>query len=278
LRGNTMVPFGLDVCKTNKCFVTYEPGHYGSPESLMAVTFAENRSKARAAAFKKHGWETDDSFIEFCGRYRTVRDSLSDTFVFSHDSVVISENAYKLLASTAIRIIRDDGKIILLSKPSGSVVTFGKMSNDETVCALNELVSAGLVEGDHVERGGGMFAYKVTKAGHQHRMAMISKERPLSREDVEAMVCPLEDNKRNSVTLEDVKAAAVLEDCPFPVSWNNMIVRILSGSAWWRPHACGYTERKERAGLFEFQEAINYSGHCGPEKNIIYQFVERQEG
>ena len=53
------------------------------------------------------------------------------------------------------------------------------------------------------------------------------------------------------------------------------LVRIYSGEwkAWWRKNSSGYTYNKEEAGLYSLSEALDNSGHCGPEKKISYFFV-----
>jgi hypothetical protein len=49
-------------------------------------------------------------------------------------------------------------------------------------------------------------------------------------------------------------------------------VRIWSGdrSAWWRPHARGYTCDPRQAGLYDFEDAYQSLSHCGPEKRIAF--------
>lgn len=39
---------------------------------------------------------------------------------------------------------------------------------------------------------------------------------------------------------------------------------------YWRKDACGYTDTNETAGEYTLLEALNVSGHCGPEKRIKY--------
>jgi hypothetical protein len=53
-------------------------------------------------------------------------------------------------------------------------------------------------------------------------------------------------------------------------------VRIWSAEhrAWWRPEFCGYTVHVEAAGIYEFEDAYDATGHCGPEKQIRFEVVE----
>lgn len=54
------------------------------------------------------------------------------------------------------------------------------------------------------------------------------------------------------------------------------LVRIYSGQwgAYWRPDRSGYTGFAE-SGVYTFADAFDASGHCGPEKRIIYEFLPK---
>lgn len=43
--------------------------------------------------------------------------------------------------------------------------------------------------------------------------------------------------------------------------------------AYWRPNGNGYTSHRNEAGEYTLSEAWKASGHCGPEKQIFYHFV-----
>jgi hypothetical protein len=43
--------------------------------------------------------------------------------------------------------------------------------------------------------------------------------------------------------------------------------------AWWGPGAGGYTTDRRKAGVYTFLQALKTSGHAGPEKMIMYDFV-----
>ena len=49
-----------------------------------------------------------------------------------------------------------------------------------------------------------------------------------------------------------------------------MRVRIWSNEhrAYWRPNGCGYTTEPEMAGMFDAEDAVERTRHCGPEKQI----------
>lgn len=54
------------------------------------------------------------------------------------------------------------------------------------------------------------------------------------------------------------------------------LVLIYSKEWWsyWRPNSGGYTKCACSAGVYSFEEALNASGHCGPEKQICYEFLQ----
>ena len=47
--------------------------------------------------------------------------------------------------------------------------------------------------------------------------------------------------------------------------------------AWWRPGNCGYTLLRDEAGVYTFLQALRLTQHCGPEKDIRYDFVQPAE-
>lgn len=58
-------------------------------------------------------------------------------------------------------------------------------------------------------------------------------------------------------------------------NWVNKLVYIYSNEhfAFWRANAQGYTNSKEQAGVYTFEEAWAATNHCGPEKRIAYHLV-----
>ncbi|MEE5046270.1 hypothetical protein V2J81_23210 [Pseudomonas alliivorans] len=56
-------------------------------------------------------------------------------------------------------------------------------------------------------------------------------------------------------------------------------VRIWSGEwqCYWRANGCGYTTVKSEAGIYTFDDAVKYSGHCSHEKQIAYLFLPETE-
>jgi len=43
--------------------------------------------------------------------------------------------------------------------------------------------------------------------------------------------------------------------------------------AYWRPGCAGYTTRLNEAGTYTLSDAFDSSSHCGPEKQIYYDFI-----
>ena len=56
------------------------------------------------------------------------------------------------------------------------------------------------------------------------------------------------------------------------------LVRIIGEGWFWKRNRRGYTDRKENAGIYTFEDALNASAHCGPEKRIVYEFLQLGEG
>ena len=50
-------------------------------------------------------------------------------------------------------------------------------------------------------------------------------------------------------------------------------VHIISNHGIWRKGAMGYTNNFAEAGVYTLEEAYDYSGHCGPEKRVVYTDV-----
>lgn len=55
------------------------------------------------------------------------------------------------------------------------------------------------------------------------------------------------------------------------------LVRIWSDEwdCYWRPNRAGYTIDVAQAGVYRLDDAIAASGHCGPEKKIVYEFLPK---
>lgn len=56
------------------------------------------------------------------------------------------------------------------------------------------------------------------------------------------------------------------------------LVRIWSGEwrLYWRPNGAGYTPDSGEAGVYTLADAIQRTRHCGPEKHIVYRFIEKE--
>lgn len=51
-------------------------------------------------------------------------------------------------------------------------------------------------------------------------------------------------------------------------------VRIIGAGWYWRKNRAGYTDCKIAAGIYLMSDAWNASSHCGPEKGIVYEFLD----
>lgn len=62
---------------------------------------------------------------------------------------------------------------------------------------------------------------------------------------------------------------------------NNPVAKvyIYSGQwgAYWRDNACGYTQRKEEAGIYDIKEAWKNVSHCGIEKAISFELLPKEQ-
>ena len=75
-----------------------------------------------------------------------------------------------------------------------------------------------------------------------------------------------------SRTLEEVKADPSLKQYMGKVRiWSN------EWNLWWGKNSNGYTDNKNHAGIYTIEEALKKSGHCGPEKGIVYYHVYDQD-
>lgn len=56
-------------------------------------------------------------------------------------------------------------------------------------------------------------------------------------------------------------------------------VYIYSGQwgAYWRPNACGYTTHKEVAGVYDIEDAYRHVAHCGIEKKISFELLNKEQ-
>jgi len=44
-------------------------------------------------------------------------------------------------------------------------------------------------------------------------------------------------------------------------------------SAYWRDGRAGYTNQRDEAGTYTLSDAFNATSHCGPEKQIYFDFI-----
>ena len=44
---------------------------------------------------------------------------------------------------------------------------------------------------------------------------------------------------------------------------------------YWRANGCGYGS-KDDAGIYSFEDAYDYTNHCGSEKAIWYELIEEE--
>jgi len=69
----------------------------------------------------------------------------------------------------------------------------------------------------------------------------------------------------NPWTLEQIKADPSLKRFMNKVRiWSN------EWNLWWGKNSNGYTDNKLHAQIYTIEDALKKSGHCGPEKGIVY--------
>lgn len=73
--------------------------------------------------------------------------------------------------------------------------------------------------------------------------------------------------KDGTETLERIKRWPTLAD-----KFNGKFVFIRSDQwgAFWGPNNSGYTDDKQKAGIYSFNDAFNATRHCGSEKGISF--------
>ncbi len=54
-----------------------------------------------------------------------------------------------------------------------------------------------------------------------------------------------------------------------------VLIRSREHGAWWRTNACGYSLELSGAGVYLFEDALDRTNHCGPEKKIQFDFIAR---
>lgn len=57
------------------------------------------------------------------------------------------------------------------------------------------------------------------------------------------------------------------------------IVLIWSGehAAWWKPNGKGYTDDRDVAGRWWYEDALSATAHCGPDKKISFWMARQME-
>lgn len=59
-------------------------------------------------------------------------------------------------------------------------------------------------------------------------------------------------------------------------NFNKVIIWSGQWKAWWRVNGSGYTDNIKLAGIWSISEAWKRVNHCGPEKHIVLQSIERR--
>ena len=58
--------------------------------------------------------------------------------------------------------------------------------------------------------------------------------------------------------------------------FNKVLIWSKQWQAWWRKGGSGYTDNIKLAGIWSIVEAWKRVRHCGPEKRIVLQSIERK--
>lgn len=153
---------------------------------------------------------------------------------------------------------------------------FNSSNKDDT--DLSKLVELGFMHEPQTHCGGGSFNFFLTKLGKLAAMSVL----PIQKDKVQGVI-----NERTkilewqSIKELDLKSGASYDMHMFKqnpklrtlMSGVSVYIRSCQWGAYWGPNGSGYTEYKDNAGVYNFDEAYLDTQHCGEEKGIHFQII-----
>ena len=156
----------------------------------------------------------------------------------------------------------------------GSRSYFNKSNSDDAL--MKGLVGLKLMDGPHKACGGSSFNWHLTEFGCLAAMSLLPvradklestiEKRNQVIEWLDTKTLDLEVGKSFNMRMFKVNPSliALIEKC-------EVLIRSSQWGMYWRANGSGYTERKNDAGVYDFNDALLSTRHCGPEKGIYFQ-------
>lgn len=207
-------------------------------------------------------------FMEFFNGYSFRRDSDGDYLAPVRMDIlsVLTEKEQKIIFHANGNDSREPG-----------YRSYYNLSVDNDKYMLS-LIALGLMHYPQQHCGGGSYNYFLTKLGELAAMSAL----PIKKRDLKSTLAErdkvvewsktkeLSLAKGSSYEMHMFKQNVKLKDLMKGV---NVYIRSGQWGSYWRPNGCGYTEYKDRAGKYDFDEAYLSTYHCGEEKQISFEII-----
>lgn len=239
--------------------------NYGDDYYYTGHIYGETLGKAK---YKFYQDSDDYGFMEFCQGYKFKRCSDMDLVEPLRMEVTKDLTDYQLHI-----ICHANGND---SRDPGYRSYFNSSNKDDA--DLNKLVNLGFMHEPQGHCGGGSFNFFLTKLGKISAMSVLPIRKDKVKETINERVKILE---WHNIKELDLKSGSSYDMHMFKqnpklkalMSGVKVYIRSCQWGAYWGPNSCGYTEYKERAGIYDFDEAYFDTQHCGEEKGIYFQVI-----